>query len=93
VQVALHRSQEHLADLLVAALGQLRPEHDHGRLHGLRGHQHLGHEHVAGLEAHTHLLHADQQAVLEDFFGRYAFAQRLLYQLRQLIRIPFQDRG
>ena len=91
MQVALDRAQQDGADQFDAAGDQLRAQHVQPGGHGVGGHEHLGDEHIAGLEADAHLGHAHHQAVVQQFFGGHAFAQAPFGQFLRRIGIAFDD--
>jgi hypothetical protein len=72
VQIALDRPNHHAPYGLGARGRQQRPDDLHGRLHGARREQHLGHEVLFALEAPAHFVHGRHQASGHDGERRHS---------------------
>ena len=84
VNVAFHGADHHLADLRRAGLGEQRPQDRHAGLHGVRRHQHFGHEEDAVAEILADDAHAFDEGFGEHFVGRPIALQKNAHGLLDL---------
>jgi hypothetical protein len=78
VDVALHGSDDDLADRLGAGLGEQRAKHGHPSLHGVRREQHFRHEQDPVAEVDTDDPHPFDQRVVEHLLGPQPRSSRIV---------------
>ena len=91
MQVALHRTDDHLTQRRRGGSSHHGLQQFEGSLHGSSSHQQLGHESLAILESLTHLTHRTNHLSVDEVLWSNALCDSLLSRCSSLVALAVKD--